>query len=1080
MKIEIRHIVILFLLIIPTGLLKAENELPQGAEEGLFTLKYSYFSLDITTIMYQDSVYIPCSDFFGLLKIYYEVPERNIINGFVFNQDSSFSINTRTKVVHDITNKSIEIKESDFIITNLETYLLPSILEKIFHLSIYVKPKQLKIHITSDYKFPILLEEERLNKYSRIGNTNGNQQVELPLLYNKNWTFFDGGMIDYNLSGAQTGYRQRYGFGGNLGFQLLGGEMQYNINSNYDVDSRIFNKNENYRWRYNFTENKYISQIAVGSIYNVQSRGSSILNLQTNNRNLNGIQFSNESIKMPSAFSTFLIQDKIQPNWQVELYVADQLFAQTVSDNLGYYQFELPINYGNTNIEVKIYGPHGEFISNRDVISIPSEILTPGEVKYNVGAGQDVQTKKYYGNGLLTTGVTDWFANSIYFEKEYDAFGYTFVDNSSIRLMNSILLNTSISPDKFYKAGIRVLFEKMGAYDFIYSMNNPNELTRNTNHSIMISGGIPRLFDLPINISFRGAHTESNQISTSTVNASLSLNFDKFYISTRYYISYNRDKNSFSDNLNQNVNFQIDYSWYKKPSFLNFLGNTRFSINSGYIFNSNQFTSVGLTISQEIAKIANLVFSNQYNTSNSMMSSNLTIMLNTSLFRLNSSLQSSPEYESSYSQNLTGSINYDSERGKLFFSNSGSFNSSSSGGASVRFYIDKNENGYYDDEDHIVEDGVIYIPGATIEKDIKGIKRVLNLLPGGRYNLYVKPGSFKNPNMIPKISEFSFIAEPNTMRSIDIPCIIAGVIEGSVAKLDTNNKKEGQAGVKIHIISKSNPDFHQTVPVFSDGTYYKNGLIPDSYILFIDSIQLNLLNSKCEPEFIEFSIISSNDGDYRGDLDFIISDNDSIINIKKENQLKIARKEAEDLAIKNRIVKQENQASISKTKLKSDPTNLDTMDLKTLESIKLQEEFKGENIVTEAKDLTKDSIIIPDEIDPIKPGTLSSLMFAKSRITYLSISMKKYLDRVAEYMIANPRSILKIDGHSDNFGTLEDNFKVSNKRAKEVFNYMVLKGIDKYRLRYAAHGPLQPRGDYKTAKGRAQNMRVELNLILNN
>jgi outer membrane protein OmpA-like peptidoglycan-associated protein len=1091
LKQNLKYIIILFLLILPIGLLKSQNQLPAGAEEGLFSIKYSYFSIDVSTVMYKDSVYIPFSDLLNMLKIYYDVSNRNEIKGFVFNKDSSFSLNTQNLTIQEINNKTTDLKPDDFVKTNLETYVLPSIFEKIFHVSVFVKTKQLKIHIVSNYKFPILLENERENKYSSIKNYENSNNVELPLLYGRNWSFIDGGMMDYNISGSQGGGRQSYGLGGNIGFQLLGGEMQYNISTNYNLEYKILNKNENYRWRYSFTENNYISQIALGSIINSQSRGSSILNMVSNSRNLIGIQISNESIKMPTSFSTITIQDKIQPDWQVELYVSDKLYAQTRTDNIGYYKFDLPITYGNTNIELKIYGPHGEFVSKKDIISVPGEILIPGQIKYNIGVGQDIQSKKFIGNLLFSIGITEWFTNTVNFEKEYEAVDYNFVDNSSITLFNNLLLNTSISPNKYYKGGLRIIFDKLGTYDFIYSFNNPYDTTSNRNQTFDITGGFPRLFDLPVNITFRGNRTESSQLSSNAGNISLALNLERFYISTRYGVSYNYNKINSSNFLNQNINMQIDYSWYKKPDFISFLGNTRFSLNSGYIFNTHEITSIGFTISQEIAKLINLNISNQYDPSSNQYSLNLSAMINTSYFRMNSSLQFSHGYANSYSEDINGSIRFDSNRDKLFLSNTGGFNSSSSGGASIRFYIDRNENGIYDEGDQDIEDGIIYVPGATIERDQKGIKRVLNLLPGGRYNLYVKPGSFKNPNIIPKVSEFSFIADPNSMKNIDLPCYMTGMIEGGVIKLDSNNSKVGQGGIKIHIDSKNNPDFHITLPVFSDGSFYKNGLIPDKYIVYVDSIQLNLLDCKSDPAFIEFEIRVSVDGDYVGNLDFVLSDNVSEKAIKKEIALKTAQQEAERVEKKIKQDEKNKASSLHVPESKNESNKSDKSLVKgvahstdkKIDSIK--EELNPTVITTSKanesikKDIKSDTTLFPKITDPIAPGKLSPLLFAKSKITFLSPPMKKYLDRIAVYLIANPKSTLQIDAHTDNFGTMDENLQVSKTRANEVYGYLLGKGISKYRLYVAGHGSLQPIADNKTAAGRAKNMRVELTLISN-
>ncbi len=1024
--------------------LKALDYMPEGAEEGLFTIKYSYFSIDVSTVIYKDSVYIPLLDLLNMLKVYYDVSDKNEVKGFVFNKDSSFSINTKDLSILDISQKYANIYAEEFVKTELEIYVLPSVIERIFHINVIVKPKQLKIYIISDYKFPLILEDERSNKYNNFSFNENADNPELPLLYGRDWNFIDGGMLDYYLTGSQSNSRQNYGLGANLGFQLLGGEVQYNINTNYDNQSRNITRNDNYRWRYSFTENNIISQIALGSINNSQSRGNSIINSNLSSRNLLGIQISNESIKMPTAFTTFIIEDKIEPDWQVELYVADKLYSQTRSDNLGYYRFDLPIKYGNTNTEIRIYGPHGEFVSKKDIISVPSEILVPGEIKYNIGAGQEILNKKYFGSANVSVGITNWLTNSVSFEKEYLAKGYSIIDNSSIRLLNSVLLNTSISPDNFYKAGIRVFFDNMGAYDFVYSYNNQGQYNTKASRSYDISGGFPRLFNLPVNISFRANRLETDNAATNGGNLSLAFNLQKFYISTRYGITNNYDKINSENRFNQNLFYQIDYSWYDKPSFLSFMGNTRLSVNSSYIFETKKIPSIGFAISQEIARLINFNISSQYIVESKMFSLNLSAMVNTSIFRMNSSMQSAQGSDNSYSENISGSLRFDSNKGKLFLSNSGGFSSSSSGGASIRFYIDRNSNAVFDESDEEIEDGSVYVPGATIERDQKGLKRVLNLLPGGRYNLYVKNNSFKNPNILPKVSQFAFIADPNSIKNIDIPCYMSGMAEGTVYRFDSKNNKEGQSGVKIHIVSKNNIDDKKIVPVFSDGTFYANKLIPDKYVAYVDSVQLNLLNCQSEPKFLEFDVSISTEGDYISNLDFLL----------KSNTTNDTHETIAGEVLKN---------SISETNITPN--------------------IVEQPLITEQ--LPANTIINPNTNKPIElansqaseltnPDNLKAIRYSGSKVTYLSPGSKSYLNIIAAYMIANPKIKLYIEGHTDVFGSTEEHQKVSETRANEVRTYLASKGVDKNRLLSNGKGSLYPIAENKNEAGRQKNRRVEL------
>lgn len=68
-------------------------------------------------------------------------------------------------------------------------------------------------------------------------------------------------------------------------------------------------------------------------------------------------------------------------------------------------------------------------------------------------------------------------------------------------------------------------------------------------------------------------------------------------------------------------------------------------------------------------------------------------------------------------------------------------------------------------------------------------------------------------------------------------------------------------------------------------------------------------------------------------------------------------------------------------------------------------------------------------------------------------------------------------GHTDSVGTDAYNQKLSIRRAEAVKAYMVSKGIEVNRVYTEGKGEKQPVADNKTAAGRAQNRRVEIEVV---
>jgi outer membrane protein OmpA-like peptidoglycan-associated protein len=87
------------------------------------------------------------------------------------------------------------------------------------------------------------------------------------------------------------------------------------------------------------------------------------------------------------------------------------------------------------------------------------------------------------------------------------------------------------------------------------------------------------------------------------------------------------------------------------------------------------------------------------------------------------------------------------------------------------------------------------------------------------------------------------------------------------------------------------------------------------------------------------------------------------------------------------------------------------------------------------------------------------------------------LDSLVDLMQNNATIKIVISGHTDNTGTLKINEKLSLQRAMVVSNYLIKKGIDKKRISQKGFADTRPTSDNKTLKGRAQNRRVDIEVV---
>ncbi len=143
-----------------------------------------------------------------------------------------------------------------------------------------------------------------------------------------------------------------------------------------------------------------------------------------------------------------------------------------------------------------------------------------------------------------------------------------------------------------------------------------------------------------------------------------------------------------------------------------------------------------------------------------------------------------------------------------------------------------------------------------------------------------------------------------------------------------------------------------------------------------------------------------------------------------------------------------------------------------------------ENTVV-VRDTVENTVVVRDTITIIKEvpveiqqtmRDLSNTLFEFNKFN-VGPKAQGYLDEIVDWLVENPKVNVEIGGHTDGIGSQEYNQKLSEQRAKTVYNYLVEHGVNKNRLSYKGYGKTEPIADNSTDAGRQQNRRVELKII---
>ena len=86
------------------------------------------------------------------------------------------------------------------------------------------------------------------------------------------------------------------------------------------------------------------------------------------------------------------------------------------------------------------------------------------------------------------------------------------------------------------------------------------------------------------------------------------------------------------------------------------------------------------------------------------------------------------------------------------------------------------------------------------------------------------------------------------------------------------------------------------------------------------------------------------------------------------------------------------------------------------------------------------------------------------------------LDKVVAIMNKYPEYSLRISGYTDNVGNGDSNLRLSERRAKSCYDFLITKGISSSRMTHKGYGEANPVSSNDTREGRRLNRRVEFEL----
>jgi hypothetical protein len=819
---------------------------PQYDEVTVYLKVQGIGGADIPALIKDEVAYLSISDVFTLLKIKNTASARlDSLSGFFINPQDEYLID-RIKKQIIFQGKKIELKPEDLILTQTNLYMKASLYGEVFGLNCIFNMRDLSILLTTKLELPLIREMKMEQMRNNLKRLNGDIKTDSTI--GRRYPLFKFGMADWAVSSTQQqGIEPNTQLSLNLGSVLAGGEM--NLGLSYNQGTKFDLNQQNYLWRYVNNETKVLRQVLIGKI------GAQTISQL--NGSLIGVQLTNTPTIYRRSFGTYTLRNITEPGWLVELYVNNVLVDFVKADASGFYKFEVPLVYGISVLTVRMYGPWGEVRTRIENANIPYNFLPPGELEYDINAGvvENMPDAHLY-RANLNYGISRHMSIG----GGYEYYSSSSVKNSLPYLGSSVMLLSDLLVAAEYTFGVQLKSS--------LSYRLPSNFQVDFNYTDYAKGqkkilGAPnqeRGFSLSVPVQSKNfslyTRASLSQIMYSdfkTTNSEFLISGNLKGVSSNVTTSLTFvDPKHITATSNVSVSFGLPGHFIMMPSVL-------------YDFNHKTIMSYHCNLEKPLIGNGYLNISYDRNIATKINSINVGLRYDFSFMQASIASRISKN-ANSFSQTARGSLLFD---GKNHYVGSSSTSMVGRCGFTFLAYLDLNGNGKRDKNEPTISGLNVRVNGGRVVKSEKDSTiRVLDLTPYTSYLVELDKNSFENISWQIKNKTLSVFADPNQLKMIEVPISVMAEAAGTV-NVKSKNGTRGLGRVYVNFYRNGKTLVGKTLTE-SDGYFSYMGLQPGKYVARMDSVQLTKIKMVAAPDFKEFKVKESKDGDFVEGLDFTL------------------------------------------------------------------------------------------------------------------------------------------------------------------------------------------------------------------
>ncbi len=664
---------------------------------------------------------------------------------------------------------------------------------------------------------------------------------------------WDGVVLDYSLFSPSSDplAGSTYGFG--LGADVGGGSLEMLAQSVGPAERGQLHVDAS--WTGVWRENRWVKQLRFGDVASTGPRS----------RALEGVSITNAPFVRPSLIGSLRYGGALEPGWSVEAYRGGDLVAYDSADASGAFRIDLPVRYGENPVDFVAYGPFGEIREFNRTYRVLTELLPARRFEYGLSAGRCPQPSftcnattnidlRYGATARWTVqgGLDQYWRDSLP-DRTHPYAALVGNPSNDWAIQSEVVGGGLVRGALRYEPSVDLRLE--GEYvhfapDSASVLAVPGRRAQwtvtgffrpKTSHGFFFFDG-----------RFERISTDAGALTRTRLDASIQTDEMRFlpYVRTEH----GQTTAGVSGVTNREY---VGVATFVMPQarWGRFLSQTLLRTNTE-IERQAGLVSWSAFAAHPLARGVRIEVGANWLRGDAGLTYTVTVTSYFSAMRAVTSMLAPPGQPVSATQFLQGSVLWDRRTDRLGVAPGPSLERS---GLSGRVFMDVNANGIRDAGEPAIANARVLVGSMSARTDSSGAYRVWDLVPFEPVIVSLDSVSLDSPLLVPLFARTSIVPGPNRFRSLDIPVVEAGIIEGHVVR-----NGAGVGGVTLMLTDRRSGTRRPLV-TFNDGAFYLMGVKPGDYELTVEEQVLDALAVDAEP--VRFTLTPTANGIGRSDLE---------------------------------------------------------------------------------------------------------------------------------------------------------------------------------------------------------------------